>query len=157
MEHQNIQRFEVSTLLDGGVEDAWRFHANPANVEQVLPPGQSVKNIIGGSEASQGARFELEVSLFGWPVHWIGEWERVEFPNLLVDVGVKTPFEFWRHTHRFEAEGEQTRLTDIVEYRGGKGLLHTPGSDWFLQKQFRMLFAWRHWRTARIFRSTKAA
>jgi len=48
----------------------------------------------------------------------ISEFER---PHRFVDQMVRGPFAFYRHEHLFEAHGEGTRMTDVVEVRMGLG------------------------------------
>ena len=46
-----------------------------------------------------------------------------EPPHMFVDEMVKGPFGAFRHEHRFEAHGGGTRMTDVVRFRMGWGLL----------------------------------
>ncbi len=44
-------------------------------------------------------------------------------PHRFVDEMVRGPFRSFRHEHRFEAHGDGTRMTDVVEFRMGPRLL----------------------------------
>lgn len=47
---------------------------------------------------------------------------RFDFPNLFADEMQSGPFNRWRHTHRFVAEGDQTRMIDDVEFASPLGI-----------------------------------
>jgi len=109
--------YEKSVEIDASIETVFAFHENPENLRKISPASLKVKKIIADAHAVPGGTFELQASQFGLPIHWIGRWEVVDAPQLLVDVGVRCPFPFFRHTHRFDAiSSEVTRMTDRVEY-----------------------------------------
>ena len=57
------------------------------------------------------------------------------------------PFGAWQHTHRFDPEGDATRLTDIVDYRLPFGWLGRVGGA-YARAEIDRTFAFRHRVTA---------
>ena len=58
----------------------------------------------------------------------ITDWEP---PHRFTDVQLKGPYKTWIHEHRFIAQGNKTKMTDIVHYE-------VPG--WFLSNLIHTLF-----------------
>jgi len=143
--------FERSTLLETSPADAFVFHENPANISRIAPPSLRVISVSAQARAKQGERFTLRVSQFGLPMTWEGEWEIVEPPHRLVDIGIRCPFRYWRHEHRFEAEGSGTRMTDLVTLApfGGRPVL--AAGHVFISLFLKKMFSDRHVATRRFF------
>jgi ligand-binding SRPBCC domain-containing protein len=126
------------------------FHQNPHNL-RLLPVGRQILEIRAEETASPGREFALTIRQGPLHLSWVGRWERVEPPHLLLDVGVRCPFALWRHEHRFEEAADGALLTDRIEFRlpwhrGG------PAGDWVAQKTvFPRMFAARHEATGRFF------
>ncbi len=65
-----------------------------------------------------------------WEARHLGRFWRMtsritEFdpPHRFVDEMVRGPFASFRHDHRFEAHDDGTRMTDVVRFRMGRGIL----------------------------------
>lgn len=136
--------FTRSTPVAATPAALFRFHENPRNLRAIAPRGLCILDIEAGEIARLGATFRLAVRQGPLTLHWTGRWETVAPPGLLVDVGVRCPFDFWRHHHIFEPHDEGSLLTDRVEFRlpwhlGG------PVGDWIaLRFVFPRIFAARH-------------
>lgn len=109
-------RFQKSVWLPATPSAVFAFHENPQNLREISPRSLRVRRISAESRARVGARFEIEATQFGLPIHWIGSWEQVVPDRLLVDVAERGPFPVFRHFHRFDSEDGGTRMTDTVEY-----------------------------------------
>jgi ligand-binding SRPBCC domain-containing protein len=136
--------FSRSTVVSATPDDLFRFHGNPHNLQRISPPGLRILDIRAAENAEPGGEFTVAVRQGPLTLRWIGRWETVEAPRLLVDTGVRCPFARWRHRHVFEPHPEGALLTDRVEFRlpwhlGG------PAGDlvcrWLV---FPRLFAARH-------------
>lgn len=153
----NICIFEKSVDLDAPVGVVFAFHENPENLRKISPSSLKVKKISAAAHAVPGESFALEASQFGLPIHWIGRWEQVQHPNLLVDVGVQCPFPYFRHSHRFEAlGGTTTRMIDRVEYALPCGWLGWLAGVTGGRMALGLMFAARH-RATRTYFSNHAA
>jgi ligand-binding SRPBCC domain-containing protein len=64
----------------------------------------------------RGALIDYQIALYGLPIPWrtcIEVWQ----PGMrFVDRQLAGPYRWWHHEHRFEAEGNRTRVTDHVEF-----------------------------------------
>lgn len=142
--------FEKSVVLDASVERVYAFHENPRNVSSISPAWLDAQIEQGSPTAKTGEEFALRVGPRGFPfkLRWRGFWREVNHPTLLVDEARESPFQFWRHEHRFESLGpEQTRMTDHVTYRIPGGMLGKLFGETVARAQFHFMFADRHRRT----------
>jgi len=145
-----MQVFTRSTRIGVSPGTLFRFHENPRNLRLISPPGMRVLSIEAREKARVGEEFTVDVRQGLLRLCWTGRWEKVEPDRLLVDLGIRCPFVFWRHSHLFEPHGEWSVLTDRVEFRlpwrwGG------PAGDlicrWIV---FPRMFAARHAATIRL-------
>lgn len=147
----HIARFKKSVWLSAPIERVFEFHENPHNIRKISPGSMKVQSVDADDKAVAGARFSLEATQYGLPISWIGEWESVESPHCLVDLAVKSPFKFFRHTHAFRAEGWGTRMTDCVEYALPFGPLGAIAAESGARVALMILFRARHRATVRYF------
>ena len=146
--------FTRSTPVSARPEELFRFHENPHNLRRISPPGLRVLEIRAGKTARPGEEFSIAVQRGPLTLHWIGRWETVEEPHLLIDTGVQCPFALWRHQHIFEPHPDGSLLTDRLEFRlpwhlGG------PAGDLFCRLVvFPRMFAARHAATRAWFRGS---
>ena len=140
--------FSASTDLEASAGEVFAFHENPNNISRIAPRGLRVVRVGASPTARQGEIFTIVVRQFGVPLHWVGRWENVVPGRLLVDVGVKCPFPFWRHEHRFEEIGrDRCRMTDRVSVAAP-----WPGFSLFAGIFLRRMFRERHALTTEFFR-----
>lgn len=141
--------FETSTPLAATCEALYAFHENPENIQLIAPRSLIVKQVVCSPQAKEGETFQIQASQFGLPIRWTGKWEKANAPGLLVDVALKSPFAFWRHSHIFEPHPHGAMLTDRVEYELKGGIAGRLASRWILPLVFTAMFRSRH-RATRI-------
>ena len=147
-----MSTYQRSTVLPAAPAELFSFHGDPRNLRAVSPPGLRILGIEAGEDARPGESFSVAVRQGPFVLRWQGKWEEVEPPGLLVDIGVRCPFAFWRHEHRFDpAPDNGSVLTDRVEFRL-PWYLGGPIGDLFV-RSFVMpgIFAARHEATRRHF------
>lgn len=114
--------FERSVWVPARVEEVFAFHLDPENIRLISPPGLRVLEVEKAPKSEVGAVMRLRVRQLGWTQLWEVRWEVMEPPagepavGRLVDQALRSPFAFWRHEHRFQADGCGCFLTDRVEY-----------------------------------------
>lgn len=127
--------YERRTTIAAPFEDAWQFHSGIEGLESVTPDwmGLRVESMLGPDGERDPERLEAgtEISLSMRPFgvgprqHWtslIIDRERGDDAAYFRDEMVHGPFDRWRHTHAFYADGgdsaddERTILQDHVEY-----------------------------------------
>ena len=78
---------------------------------------------------------------------WELVFEKVTYPNLIVDVATKSPFKSFRHEHHFvEVNASHSILRDVVTF----SLPLWPLSSvavWFVKKDMQKMFNYRHQKT----------
>jgi ligand-binding SRPBCC domain-containing protein len=121
--------FTHSSYVDAPLDEVWAFHSSGDGLAELTPGFVSLR--VEGSRGPDGepdpealeAGAEIDVSMkplgVGPRTYWtsrIVERERDGDEAYFVDEMLVGPFARWRHTHRFEAEGEGTRMHDRVEW-----------------------------------------
>ena len=106
------------------IDEAFAFFASAHNLEEITPPWVGFKILSMSTESiEEGTTIRYRLRLHGIPVHWrtdIREWNP---PHCFVDEQTKGPYKLWRHTHRFEARGNRTKMMDEVQYALPFGVL----------------------------------
>ncbi len=90
-----------------------------ARSSKPIPPWEQVRVVQRGASLAPGTVVILQMRLLPPLPLWI-TWEALhtlyQKDVLFQDVQRRGPFARWVHTHRFVAEGEQTRLLDEVDF-----------------------------------------
>src|SRR5262249_51913108 len=93
------------------------FFSKAENLQALTPPWVHFRIVTPQPIAMrQGAKIEYHLRVRGIGIRWLSEIELWNPPREFVDVQLKGPYKFWRHTHRFEETKGGTRITDLVEY-----------------------------------------
>ena len=143
--------FQASTPVSASPEALFAFHENPGNIRKIAPASLKLVAVECSAEAVESGQFRIRATQFGMPIDWVGRWERVERPRMLVDVAVRSPFLVWRHSHIFEAAADGSVMTDRVEYLLKGGIAGWCVSRWVTPVVFRSMFRARHEATRRYF------
>ncbi|MFP4530097.1 MAG: SRPBCC family protein [Halodesulfurarchaeum sp.] len=151
-----MAKFTRRSHVDADLEAVWEFHSRIEGLEALTPwwAGLRVESLDvpdGGEILEAGTEMTLSVGPFpGGPrVRFVSEIvsrDRTAGEAVFVDVMRAGPFESWRHTHRFVAANDGTRLHDEIEYATGYG----PVVDWALKPGLVLGFAGRHRKTREI-------
>lgn len=117
MPPSNLNRFERSQVLDHPRAKVFAFFSDPRNLERLTPGFLRFRILTElDGRTREGQVIDYRLRLHGLPLRWRTLISRWEPPRLFVDVAVHSPYAFWHHTHRFEALGRRTRMTDTVLY-----------------------------------------
>ncbi|MBL8221521.1 MAG: SRPBCC family protein [Bryobacterales bacterium] len=144
-----MPRFAASVWIDAPVERVWRFHEREDALELLSPQWAKPRVTARKGKLATGSRVEMLVPLGPFRVRWLALHVDHEEMHHFTDEQIRGPFRYWVHVHRFEAEGNGTRLTDAVEFR----LPLSPVSDWVMgwvvKMQLGAMFRHRHGVTKR--------
>jgi ligand-binding SRPBCC domain-containing protein len=106
------------------VDEVFAFFADAHNLETITPPWLGFKILsMSTTSISEGTVICYRLRLHGIRIYWrteICEWNP---PHCFVDEQSKGPYTQWRHTHRFEAHGNRTKMIDEVQYSLPFGVL----------------------------------
>jgi len=103
--------------VDCPLNKVFAFFSEAHNLERITPPwlGFKILSISTGS-MREGTEIDYRLRLHGIPIHWRTEILEWDPPYSFVDLQRSGPYRLWRHTHRFEAIGDRTRMLDEVRY-----------------------------------------
>lgn len=155
-----MDRFRRRVRIEAPIEAVFGFHSTVEGLLAVTPGWMNLRHewSRGPDGTPDPDRLDVgsEVCLTMRPLgvgprtRWtsrIVDREQEDGRAMFRDVMVEGPFPHWVHTHRFEADGSGTVLTDVVEYE--LPLAPRPLSP--LGRPFlEILFAYRHRRTRRL-------
>ncbi len=118
--------FEKTSRINAPVDRVWRFHERSDILNILTPPWQPVQIMRREGGLGVGAASEFRLWIGPIPVQWIAVHTVCEPERLFVDVQETGPMAAWQHQHRFEPHGDQTQLTDVIDYE-------IPGGSWVEQ------------------------
>lgn len=144
-----METFTQTSLINCTLEELFDFHLDTNNIKLITPSHTKVELIDYEETTFEGKIIKLKTTRAFVPIDWIVKIEKYEYPNLMVDVALKSPFAFWEHQHIFTKKGSMCELKDVIKYKlpfGILGKLIAP----FIKKDIANMFAYRHKQTKRI-------
>jgi ligand-binding SRPBCC domain-containing protein len=137
-------RFQHQSTVDAPLQRLWAFYMSPDALRRLSPPLSFFKVLDPGSGVADGS---LLVATVGpWPLRkrWVALHAGVQAESSFIDIALESPFAYWVHLHRFEAEGEgRSRLVDVVWFLPARGVPRWVGRL-FAASVLRWTFRWRH-------------
>ena len=126
------------------IDEVFQFFADAQNLETLTPPWLNFQILTPlPIKMHAGAIIQYSLRLHGISVHWttaITDWQP---PFEFVDVQLRGPYLMWHHRHRFEAIGEQTRMTDEIHYALPYGWLGRLAHAVFVARDLAAIFEFR--------------
>lgn len=99
------------------VEQVFSFFSRAENLEALTPAWLNFKILSANPQPVQkGTMIHYKLRLRGVPLRWTTEILEWNPPFGFVDFQLSGPYKLWHHTHRFIAEGQNTRIVDEVLY-----------------------------------------
>jgi ligand-binding SRPBCC domain-containing protein len=144
-----LHRLERRQRLPIGIEEAWAFFSDPANLAEITPPEMGFEITSPPTERMHAGMIVVYRvrPLARVPVTWVTEITHVEEPNFFVDEQRFGPYRFWHHQHRFLEVAGGVEIGDVVHYAlpSGAGLLRpilvAPRLDAIFEHRRRVLEA----------------
>ncbi|NQW04989.1 MAG: SRPBCC family protein [Acidobacteria bacterium] len=140
-----------SQVVARPLDQVFAFFSDAANLQALTPSFLNFRILTPMPiEMRTGAVIDYQLSLFGIPQRWrtrITDWQPgVQF----VDEQESGPYTLWRHTHRFEPQGESTIIHDTVEYQEPLGPLGQVAHVLFVKRTLDRVFDFRRNATDRL-------
>jgi ligand-binding SRPBCC domain-containing protein len=136
--------YEKATLLRTSQRALYEFHLDVANLELISPKDVKVTLLNKDFTPREGEVLRLRTVKNFIPMVWEVRIEKMEEPRLLVDLALKSPFAFWKHSHIFtEIDEEFCELKDVVEYDLPLGFIGRV-FHFFVARELEKMFAFRH-------------
>lgn len=154
--------YERATRVRAPLEEVWRFHSRVAGLETLTPGWMRlrVEGVVGPdgeldpAVLEEGAEITLSIRPFGvgprqrW-TSVITDRARGDGAAYFRDEMVEGPFDRWRHTHAFYADGDETVVRDRVEFELPMGALGDAVEP-LSRLGFEPMFRHRHRTTRRV-------
>jgi ligand-binding SRPBCC domain-containing protein len=139
-----VHHFHSEQWVARPLEGVFAFFSDARNLEAITPRQLKFHILTPGPiRLEAGARIDYQLTLYGVPVKWATLIERWEPPHEFVDVQLRGPYKVWRHTHRFLAEGQGTRMIDDVAYELPLGPLGRMVEALWARREVARIFAHR--------------
>ncbi len=138
-----MRTFEKTTLINCEIQKLFDFHTNMKNLEAITPLNVDIELLNKDFVPHEGGVIKIKTVKNFIPTTWEVKIEKLQSPNLLVDIALKSPFKFWEHSHIFTKKGSLCELKDVVRYKlpfGKFGELF----DFLIQKELKGMFDYRH-------------
>ncbi|WP_216829493.1 SRPBCC family protein [Alkalihalobacterium elongatum] len=109
--------FRYETIINAPLSEVWDFFKSAENLA-VITSFPKIK-LSSDPRTVEGNLIEMELDFGVMKKSWVASIVEVKEKEYFIDTGLKLPFPFveWKHQHRFEAVGKQTKMTDIVNYK----------------------------------------
>ena len=138
-----MNKFEKVSTINCKVEELFDFHLDIKNLKKITPIDTKVELLNKQFVPFEGGILQIRTVKNYITTTWEVQIEKIEKPNILVDVALKSPFKYWKHSHVFTQKGNISELKDIVEYELPFGKLGNL-FDFFIQKELKNMFEFRH-------------
>ena len=144
--------FRQEQWISRPIEEVFAFFADARNLEEITPPWLGFKILSMNSDSiAEGSEIRYRLRLHGIPIQWRTEIRKWNPPYRFVDVQRSGPYRLWHHTHRFEAQGNRTRMIDAVRYVLPFGVLGQVVHALKVQSDVRRIFEYRRQRIEELF------
>jgi len=138
-----VQTFEKISYIDCDIDDLFDFHLDIGNLKLITPPDTKVNLINKDFIPHEDGVLKIKTVKSFIPTTWEVKIQKLEKPNILIDLALKSPFKYWEHSHIFTRKGSLCELKDVVKYElpfGKVGNLF----DFLIKKQLKDMFDFRH-------------
>jgi ligand-binding SRPBCC domain-containing protein len=142
-----------SSDIKCSVDALFDFHLDSNNISKITPPDTEVTLLNEDTKAYEGKRVRIKTVKFFIPTYWEVEILKLQRPNLLLDLAIKSPFKYWKHQHIFTQKDDGLcELKDIIEYEMPFGFLGRLVSP-LIERDIKKMFLYRHQKTKEILES----
>lgn len=142
--------YEKKSLIKCDIQELFNFHLDMDNLYAITPKNINVTLLNEGFIPKEGAVLRLRTVKNFIPIIWEVEIHKLNAPNLLVDVAMKSPFKSWKHSHIFtQVDQDLCELKDVVEYTLPFGFLNSL-LNIIVKFELQSMFTYRHTVTKNI-------
>lgn len=139
-----MKRYEKSSRLKCDIDKLFNFHLDLNNLKTITPKDTKVTLLNEMFVPKEGDILRLRTVKNFIPIVWEVQIEKLDYPTLLVDVALKSPFGFWKHSHIFTDLGDgYCELKDAVEYKPPFGFIGNIFS-FIIEYELKKMFNFRH-------------
>ena len=144
-----MQTFIKSSYINCDTKSLFDFHLDTNNLTKITPTNIKVELLTKDFKPVVSQVLKIKSTKYFIPMMWEVKIEKIEEPNLLVDIALKSPFKFWEHKHIFINHGNFSELKDVITFKMPFGILGDLLS-FFVKKDLQNMFDYRHKTTKNI-------
>jgi ligand-binding SRPBCC domain-containing protein len=138
-----MQTFIKSSYINCDTKSLFDFHLDTNNLTKITPTNIKVELLTKNFKPVVSQILKIKSTKYFIPMMWEVKIEKIEEPNLLVDIALKSPFKFWEHKHIFINHGNFSELKDVIIFKMPFGILGDLLS-FFVKKDLQNMFDYRH-------------
>lgn len=139
-----MKTFEKTSLIPNcSIDELFDFHLDVNNLKAITPKDTKVELLNKDFVPTEGGILKLKTIKNFLSTTWEVKIEKLKKPEILIDVAIKSPFEYWEHSHIFTQRGNVCQLKDVVKYElplGKFGELF----NLFIEGELKKMFDFRH-------------
>lgn len=132
-----------TTYINCSLDKLFDFHMNINNIRKITPSNVKLELLDYDVKKYECRIINIRTTKYFISTHWKIRIDKMERPNILVDMAVQSPFKSWRHQHVFTQKGSVCELKDIIEYEIGYGFLGKLIAP-FIKSEINSMFDYRH-------------
>ena len=135
-----MTKFEQSFIVHRNINDVWNFYTDIKHLFVVTPPNVEI-SVEPNASIEQGA----EIKLSGKLIRRSSWTARIKYckPYEYFDEMINGPFKIWKHTHRFIADNDSTRVIDMVEYELPYSIIGKLLDKIYVKNRIKEIFEYR--------------
>ena len=138
-----MQTFIKSSYINCEIKSLFDFHLDTNNLSNITPPDTKVELLTKDFKPIIGQILKIKSTKYFIPMIWEVRIEKIDEPNLLVDMALKSPFAFWEHKHIFIKHGNICELKDVITFKMPFGFFGKLLTE-FVKKDLQKMFDFRH-------------
>jgi len=151
----DMETIEQKQVLPIGLDEAWSFFSNPANLGKITPASMRFRVLNGPlpEEIYPGMIIIYSVRpVLNLPMKWVTEISQVRSPRYFVDNQKAGPYSFWHHRHFLNPTAGGVEVIDIVDFEVPFGWIGRLLEKWFVMKKVLKIFNYRRDKLNELFR-----
>ncbi|HLI32754.1 MAG TPA: SRPBCC family protein [Solirubrobacteraceae bacterium] len=143
---------EREQLVRAPLQEVFAFFSRARNLEALTPPWLRFSVLEPEPEQMRtGTLIAYRLRVHGVPLRWVSRIEEWQPQRRFVDLQLRGPYRFWRHTHQFTAVAEGTMISDSVVYELPLGPLGSLAHALIVRRDLERVFDYRRLAAERIF------
>lgn len=138
-----MQKFEKISYIDCKIEDLFDFHLDVNNLKKITPSDTKVELLSKDFIPEEGKVLKIKTKKSFITTIWEVKIDKLDRPNILVDIAVKSPFSYWKHSHVFIKKDGHCQLIDEVIFELPLGIIGGI-FNFIVINQLQEMFDFRH-------------
>ena len=138
-----------TTLIKTTQEELFSFHTDSQNITKITPPNIKVELLNEDTKTFEGKIVKIKTTKLFIPTYWEVKIEKLQKPNILIDIALQSPFKYWKHQHIFTKKGNFCELKDVIEFELPFGIFAKP-IEFLISQDITSMFEYRHKKTKEL-------